>query len=98
MPTVMALVSRIRIAWWTRCMSCITGDVEDQGHEPRRMASKEDSVERFVWVSGAVGHGSNLRPFRNDVGERDHSRLVAIQQLIERGEALDRSDFPQEIF
>ena len=55
-------------------------------------------MERFVWVSGAVGHGSNLRPFRNDVGERDHSRLVAIQQLVERGETLDRSDFPQEIF
>src|SRR5262245_24681542 len=52
----------------------------------------------MVWVSQAPGHGSNLRPFRNDVGERDHDRLVEIQKRSERGEPLASADFPAEIF
>ena len=52
----------------------------------------------IVWISRAVGHGSNLRPFRNDLGERDHDRLVETQRAIERGEPLAPDDFPREIF
>jgi hypothetical protein len=55
-------------------------------------------MSEMVWVSRAIGHASNLRPFRNDVGERDHVRLVEIQKRIERGEPLDASAFPTEIF
>ena len=52
----------------------------------------------MVWVSRAIGHESNQRPFRNDVGERDHTHLIQIEQAIERGETLNADDFPREIF
>src|SRR5262245_49967645 len=55
-------------------------------------------MERIVWISRAIGHGSNLRPFRNDVGERDHQRLVEIDAVIERGENLVWAAFPTQIF
>jgi Immunity protein family (Imm11) len=55
-------------------------------------------MSEMVWVSRAVGHASNLRPFRNDVGERDHDRLVENQRRIERGEPLGPADFPSEIY
>lgn len=51
-----------------------------------------------AWISRAIGHPSNLRPFRNDVGERDHERLVEIQRMVERGERLKPEDFPKEVF
>lgn len=43
-------------------------------------------------------HATNQRPFRNDVAEADHDRLIQIKQANERGELLAPSDFPKEIF
>ena len=52
----------------------------------------------LVWVSRAMKHASNQRPFRNDVAERDHDRLLEIGRANNLGEKLAPSDFPQEIF
>jgi hypothetical protein len=51
-----------------------------------------------VWVSRALIHPTNQRPFRNDVSERDHERLIEIKQANERGEVLAPDDFPHLIF
>lgn len=51
-----------------------------------------------VWVSRALVHPTNQRPFRNDVAERDHDRLIQVKQANERGELLGPNDFPKEIF
>lgn len=52
----------------------------------------------LVWVSRALVHPTNQRPFRNDVAERDHDRLIQIKQANERGELLGPDDFPGEVF
>jgi hypothetical protein len=52
----------------------------------------------LVWVSRAMVHASNQRPFRNDVAELDHDRLIEIKQRNERGEALASDEFPKVIF
>jgi hypothetical protein len=52
----------------------------------------------LVWVSRAMVHASNQRPFRNDVAERDHDRLIEIKQGNERGKVLASDDFPTVIF
>jgi hypothetical protein len=52
----------------------------------------------FVWISRAMVHASNQRPFRNDVAELDHDRLIEIKQANERGELLAPNDFPKVIF
>ncbi|HXC74525.1 MAG TPA: DUF1629 domain-containing protein [Sphingomicrobium sp.] len=52
----------------------------------------------MVWVSRAMVHASNQRPFRNDVAERDHARLIEIKQANERGEVMAPEDFPTVIF
>ena len=51
-----------------------------------------------VWISRALVHPTNQRPFRNDVAERDHDRLILIKQSNERGEILGPDDFPSEVF
>lgn len=52
----------------------------------------------LVWVSRAMVHASNQRPFRNDVAERDHDGLIEIKQRNERGEVLAPDEFPKVIF
>lgn len=51
-----------------------------------------------VWISTAMGHASNQRPFRNDSGEIDKDHLIEVEKLIETGEPLASIDFPTEIF
>lgn len=55
-------------------------------------------MDQTIWIIRALGHGSNLRPFRNDLGERDHQRLIEIEALLERGEKPASADFPSDIF
>src|SRR5438270_12662824 len=52
----------------------------------------------MVWVSRAMVHASNQRPFRNDMAERDHDRLIRIQDSNERGDVLRADDFPKAVF
>jgi len=52
----------------------------------------------MVWVSRAMVHPSNQRPFRNDIAERDHDRLLEIGRANGRGERLGPEDFPKLIF
>ena len=52
----------------------------------------------MVWVSRAMVHPSNQRPFRNDIAERDHDRLLEIGRANGRGERLGPEDFPRLIF
>lgn len=52
----------------------------------------------IVWISRALVHPTNQRPFRNDVAERDHDRLIEIKQANERGEVLNPDQFPTVIF
>jgi hypothetical protein len=42
----------------------------------------------MVWVSRAMVHPSNQRPFRNDIAKRDHDRLLEIGRANGRGEKL----------
>jgi hypothetical protein len=51
-----------------------------------------------VWVSRAIVHPTNMRPFRNDVAERDHDRLLEIGRANELGEKFLQEDFPKLIF
>jgi hypothetical protein len=55
-------------------------------------------MSEIVWVSRALMHPTNQRPFRNDVAERDHERLIEIKQANERGEVLGADDFPAVVF
>jgi len=55
-------------------------------------------VTGIVWISRALVHPTNQRPFRNDVAERDHDRLIEIKQANERGEVLSPNQFPTVIF
>ena len=55
-------------------------------------------MSEIVWISRALVHPTNQRPFRNDVAERDHARLIEIKQSNERGEPLGPDDFPTVIF
>lgn len=52
----------------------------------------------MVYISRAMKHPSNQRPFRNDVAERDHDRLVEIGRANGRGERIAPEDFPKVIF
>jgi hypothetical protein len=55
-------------------------------------------MSEIVWISRAIKHPTNQRPFQNDVAERDHARLIEIKQANERGEVLGPNDFPTVIF
>jgi hypothetical protein len=52
----------------------------------------------MVWVSRAMVHASNQRPFRNDLAERDHDRLLEIGRANCLGERMAPDDFPKLIF
>lgn len=55
-------------------------------------------MSEIVWISRAMKHPSNQRPFRNDVAERDHDRLLEIGRANALGETLAPEDFPKVIF
>lgn len=52
----------------------------------------------MVWISTALGHASNLRPFRHDVDERGRDAFQPILDRIKAGELLAPEDFPKVIY
>lgn len=55
-----------------------------------------------VWISTAMGHPSNLRPFRHDVVERDRERFESgpdrVVTKIKEGYAVSADEMAKEIF
>ena len=72
------------------------GDDADEEESGRTPPTREGEV--IAWVSRAMKHASNQRPFRHDVAERDHDRLLEIGRANRLGERLAAEDFPKMIF
>jgi hypothetical protein len=80
-------------------MLCCASIAQTDWREHReKNGLRRQAVSGLVWVSRALVHASNQRPFRNDIAEKDHDRLIEIQKANEQGEILDPADFPRVIF